>query len=122
MPRVFLSHATPDRPLLEQAVVAPLRQAGVGTWYCKDDIAGMDQWEPAIRQGLKDSDWFLLAMTPAALRSPWVKAELDFAFHLADTDPRRKAWIVPVLLAPCAAIDFHLRLPGIQHFDLTAGA
>jgi GTPase SAR1 family protein len=117
MPRVFISHATPDRPLLEELVIGPLHSHGVATWFCKDDILGSNHWEPAIRKGLQESDWFLLAMTPNAQQSEWVKAELEFAFHIADNEPRRREWVIPIILGPCKAFDFHLRLANIQFFD-----
>ena len=61
--RVFISHATADRPTVERAVIRPLTELGLTTWYCKDDIHGSDKWERKIRDGIRTCQLFVLVMS-----------------------------------------------------------
>lgn len=63
MARVFVSHSSLDRDLVEREIIAPLRQHGVETWYSKDSIETASEWEGRIRQGLKTCDWFLVVLS-----------------------------------------------------------
>lgn len=111
MARVFVSHSTNDRPVVDGVIVPLLQQAGLETWYSKDDIKPAQNFQQEIVQGLEKCQWFLLVMTPEASLSPWVRAELNWAID------NRRGRIVPVLLKDCEALSFHLQLPPIQHVD-----
>lgn len=110
-PRVFISHASADRALVEQTIVNPLRQHGITTWFAHDDIHTADEWERRILDGLRECEWFLVAMSPRATQSDWVKDEVQWA---VDERPRR---MIPVLLAPCDPRQIHIRLARLQHLD-----
>lgn len=111
MARVFVSHSTKDRPVVDGVLVPLLQHAGLETWYSKEDINPAQHFEREIVQGLKRCEWFLLVMTHDASLSPWVRAELNWAIE------NRPGRIVPVLLKDCQALSFHLQLPPIQHVD-----
>jgi len=113
MPRVFISHSSEDRGFVEREIVSLLRRKGIPTWYSTDDISSASEWETTIRAGLQSCDWFLIVLSPRSLASPWVKAELQWAFD------NRSGRIVPVLMEPCRPADFHLLLGSIQHVDYT---
>ena len=111
MAKVFVSHSSQDRELLENAVFPCLREAGLDIWYSTDKIRGSEQWERAILNALESCDWFVLAMSPSAAMSPWVRSEVHWAME------HRWGRIVPVLVKDCALLDFHLRLPELQYVD-----
>ena len=79
MSRVFISHSSRDRDLVEREVIEPLRRHDIETWYSKDDIETAADWEKSICQGLNDCEWFLVVLTPRAVESRWVKIEVDWA-------------------------------------------
>jgi hypothetical protein len=91
---LFLSHATPDRELAE-ALASTLRAHGVPVWFSRTDLAGAQQWHDEIGRALGRCDWFALLLSPAAVRSRWVKRELLFALDRYD------GRIVPILLRGC---------------------
>ena len=111
MPKVFISHASNDRDFVEREIIAPLEQHGIRTWYSKDKIKTATLWEKTIREGLNTCDWFLVAVTPNALASDWVQAEVQWALD------HRKGRVVPVLCADCNPEDLHLKLLLIQRID-----
>jgi len=116
MPTVFISHSSEDREFVESQIVHCLKENGVESWYSKDSIMGASRWEREILQGLKKCDWFLVAMSPRAAQSKWVKFEVDWAFA------RRQEHIIPVLIADCDPDDFHIGMAGIHNIDLRAGS
>lgn len=111
MTKIFISHSTEDRALIEDRLVRFLHARGFEPWFAQDSIMGAARWEREILQGLKECDWFLVAMSPHAAKSQWVKDEVDWAFA------RRRGKIIPVLIADCDADDFHIGMAGIQHID-----
>ena len=113
MTKVFISHSTPDRGKVERYIIDLLRSKGIETWYAKENIQTAEEWERSIVQGLKDCDWFLVALTPNAANSKWVRREVHWALE------RRPGKVIPVLLEHCDPVDLNLGLHGIQYVDLT---
>jgi len=92
-----------------------LRQHSIAAWYSGDDIASASVWERTIRQGLASCDWFLVVLSPDAIRSEWVQAEVQWAMD------HRKERIVPVLARACDPSDLHLQLIRYQYVDFANG-
>ncbi len=110
---VFISHSTIDRVRVESEIVSLLQGKGIGIWYSKDDIVTAEVWERSIREGLKRCEWFLVAVSPNAIKSEWVHREVHWALD------RRAGRVVVVLLEPCDPADLHLGLDRIQYADFT---
>jgi len=91
-----MSFADEDRPFA-QRVVGRLRQHGLDVWFAPSHLRGADQWHDEIGRALDRCDWFILVLSPAAIRSRWVKRELLFALDEARYDDR----ITPILLRRC---------------------
>jgi hypothetical protein len=116
LPReVFLSHATPDRAFVDR-FVRVLRGNGVPVWYSVTNIIGAQQWHDEIGMALERCDWFALVLSPAALKSKWVRRELQFALN----DDRYVGKIVPVLRKSCEFKQLSWTLPSFQVVDFTS--
>lgn len=115
MPCVFISHSSLDREVVEREIITPLRVHGVDTWYSTDDIQTASEWERQIHKGLTACDWFLVALSPRAVESEWVRREVHWAVM------RRKDKVVPVMLETCEPEDLHLGLLPIQYIDFRGG-
>lgn len=113
MTKVFISHSTKDRALVESSLLGPLRQAGINWWYSPDNLEGGSEWEREILRGLRSCTHFIIAMTPDSANSPWVRTEVQWAVqHRFDN-------LLPIMLKPVEPEEFHLRLIGKQYIDLT---
>src|SRR6266436_3921115 len=110
MPRIFLSHSSKDRQLADD-LAELFRLHYVETWYSKRDILA-GPWESEIYQGLDQCDSFLVILSDDALRSEWVRKEVELALQ----DPRyfERGRIVPVLVRPCDWRTLHARLDRFQ--------
>jgi serine/threonine protein kinase len=110
--RVFVSHSSKDRRVVEDDIVFPLEANGISTWYSKVSIQTAAEWERSILEGLKSCGWFLIAMSTNSASSEWVRDELHWAIE------NRPARILPMLLEDCEPREFHIRLARLQAIDL----
>lgn len=113
---IFLSHASADRNSAD-ILARALRQAGLKVWYSRSHLKGAQQWHDEIGRALKRCDWFLLLLSPRAVKSRWVKLELTYATNQA----RYTEHIMPVMLKPCDYEALSWTLGSIQKVDATAG-
>ena len=112
---VFISYSTKDREFIVTELAPLLESHGLEAWYGEDEIKTADLWERSIFEGLRDSEWFVVVMSPRSAQSVWVQREVNWAMQ------NRAGRIVPVLLEPCNPLDFHLEMPQIQLVKFTAG-
>jgi len=77
--RLFISHSSPDRAVLEEDILPVLQANGIQYWYSATDICGGSDWEKVIRKALSECDWFMVALSPNAISSDWVQAEVHWA-------------------------------------------
>lgn len=112
--RIFISHSTKDRDFVDREIISLLRRHGIETWYSKDDIQTASQWKRVIVEGLKSCDWFLVGLSPRSIVSPWVEAEVDWAFD------HRQDRIVPVIIEDCTWDEFNLLLRTLQNVNFSA--
>lgn len=113
--RVFISHSTQDREIIERDLILPLESAGIKTWMAESDVRKASEWEQTIKVGLETCEWFIVVVSMSALRSEWVKDELFWAI---DNRPYR---IVPICLDSSDPQQLHIRLRRIQHLRLSDG-
>lgn len=58
-----------------------------------------DDFVKKINEGLAGRQWLVLVMTPDALRSEWVEAEVNAALHRLRQ--RRMSGVIPIVAKPC---------------------
>jgi hypothetical protein len=111
---VFLSHSSTDhRFTLRLANV--LRDHGLPVWYSATEILAAQQWHDQIGDALSRCDWFVVILSPPAVKSEWVRRELLFALN----DRRYKERITPLLYRPCKSEQLSWTLSGFQRVDFT---
>ena len=111
---VFLSHASGDRRFADK-LAQTLRQHGVRVWYSRTHLRGAQQWQDEIGLALRRCDWFVVILSPRAVKSMWVKRELSYAL----IQRRFQNRIVPVLHRQCDYEKLHWALASSQMVDLT---
>jgi len=111
---LFISHASGDRRFVDR-LIEVLRRHRIRFWYSPSHLVGAQQWHDEIGNALSRCDWFLLVLSPAALRSMWVKRELQYALQTEHFNHR----IIPILLRACDSSDLSWTLKAIQWIDFT---
>lgn len=111
---VFLSHSSDDADTAIE-IARVLGECGISTWYAPREIVGSQKWQDEIGAALGRCDWFMLLLSPGAVRSMWVRRELQYALIQRRYDGR----ITPVLISPCDPDNLSWVLQTFQQVDLT---
>lgn len=115
---VFLSHSSLDAKFAER-LAAMLREHGIPLWYSPTEILGAQQWHDEIGAALARCDWFVIILSPSAVKSEWVRRELLFALNeLRYRDEQRyRDRIAPLLIRTCNIRKLSWTLSSFQHID-----
>jgi len=105
---VFISHATKDRDFVEQELLPLLQTHDVEAWYCRTDIPSAAMWKQEVLQALKQSERVVVVLSPHAVISEWVQAEVHWALE------NRRGRVIPLLYLDCDAAELDLRLAQLQ--------
>ncbi len=95
MARVFLSHASPDKPAARRIGEA-LRLAGHQPWLDEQEILVGESIPAAVERGLRAADFVVMCLSRAAAERGWVEAERDAT--LMQQFSQRKERVLPVRL------------------------
>lgn len=76
----FISYSREDKHLME-ILASILETAGHTTWVDADNIMPGQTWQSTILQGLRDADFCIVILTPRAIKSTYVKEELELALN-----------------------------------------
>src|SRR5437870_11218374 len=109
MHEVFLSHASRDH-IKARRLREVLLSHGIPVWFSPHHIRGAQQWQDEIGEALSRCDWFTVLLTPHAVKSMWVKREVNYAF----IEKRYQNRIVPLLFKKCDYRLLHWVLPQVQ--------
>ena len=109
----FLSYSSEDKATAARIATA-LDAMGERVWY-DWEIGPGDSIGVKIEEGLARHDTLIILLSPASVKSKWVRRELDTALmdQLAGHDVK----IIPALVAPCKLPAF---LKSIKYVDFTS--
>jgi len=88
--KIFISHSTKDK-WAARRIAEDLHKIGATTFLDEKDISSGQSLDESIKEHLKDSNDFLILLSPSSLKSEWVLLELGGAIALEKK-------IVPILL------------------------
>jgi TIR domain len=109
MREVFLSHASQDHAKATRLRDVLVSQ-GVSVWFSPHHLQGADQWIDEIGKALDRCDWFMVLLTPHAVRSMWVQREFKYAL----IEKRFHGRIIPLLFKKCRVRSLSWTLPQLQ--------
>ena len=92
-----------------------IRRHGIPVWYSKTNIMGAQEWHDEIGAALRRCNWFVVILSPNAIKSPWVKNELLFSLN----HHRYRQKIVPVLYQKCKYERLSWTLSNFQILNFT---
>jgi hypothetical protein len=96
--KVFISHASRDKNFVDR-LVSDLAPRGVPVWYDKLDVWLGDSIPGKINTGISEAKYFLIVLSPAAVKSKWVQEELNAA--LMRQVAADGTFLLPVLVEDC---------------------
>jgi hypothetical protein len=98
MPKLFLSHSSKDNYFAGK-LGADLKKLGHEVWLDEWEIKVGDCIVQKIEEGITDSDYIIIVLTPEAIESGWVGREWKTAFWKEVN--QKKVIVLPVLLKKC---------------------
>ena len=119
-PKVFLSHATKDKPRFVNGFDERLESEGFVVWLDDRELpSSKDIVEAIFEQGLGESDVVVIVLSEHSIHSEWVRAEMNTAVALRI---RGRCRILPILLdnveVPVGLlVDFHVRISDCGAYD-----
>lgn len=109
-PIAFLSYSRADWDDFVSGLVSRLADSSQRVWIDQDYIVGGDDWMDAIGEALQVCDALLLVLSPASLKSKYVKYE--YRYFLSQGKP-----IIPVLYQKVDKLPFELLT--LHYIDFT---
>ena len=85
--RIFVSHSHQDDSWC-RAFVTSLQRIGADAWYFPTADVG-NLFLSDVESELRSRPIFIVILSPASVRSPWVKREVNAAINLQDRQPER---------------------------------
>src|SRR5437870_3443847 len=98
MPGVFLSHSSNDKCMVTK-LAADLVTRGVPVWFDSWELETGDSLFQRIFDGIDQSTFLILALSPSSVQSKCVIRELNAALAKENTLGRKV--ILPIKLADC---------------------
>ena len=98
MSKIFLSYSRRDESAIKK-IRERLTSSGVEVWLDQTDIEPGDRIPDKIGRGIRECDYFLIALSPISVESEWVQMELNIA--LAEEIKRKVKFVIPMLMEKC---------------------
>jgi hypothetical protein len=96
--KIFISHASKDKNFVDR-LVSDLAAHAIPVWYDKLDVRLGDSIPGKINSGISEAKYFLMVLSPAAIKSKWVQEELNAA--LMRQVASAGTFLIPVLVEDC---------------------
>lgn len=117
-PKVFISYAREDEKQAAQ-LYDRLRGSGYEPWIDMRDLRVGQEWEPTIRQAIRDADFIVICLSNRSLsKRGFIQKEIRFALECYGSIPFGEAFLLPVRLEECPPPP---PLSPIQYVDLFLG-
>ncbi len=101
--QVFLSYSSKDKDFVHK-LAEDLKSYGTTVWWDKWEMKVGDSLNHKIQDGLEDSAYLAVVLTPDSVASPWVERELNAV--LVRELEHRNVSVLPLLVRDCTLPPF----------------
>jgi hypothetical protein len=115
--QVFLSHVPSDGPWARE-LAQQLAAAGIRVVDPFDELLPGDNWSLKIGKALEESEAMIVLISPAAVKSSWLRGEIQYALG----EERFEGRLIPVKVEPTDDFPWALRsMPWVGGDPVEAG-
>jgi hypothetical protein len=115
--KVFLCHASEDKPAIRQLHEKLLRE-GFYVWLDEKSLLPGQDWKQEISKAVRNSDIVVICLSKMSInKAGFVQKEIRYALDVADEKPENQIFLIPVRLEECHVPE---RLKDKQWVDLFA--
>jgi hypothetical protein len=102
--KVFISYSDADEPWAD-GLRSALAKFDIEVWDPASHIAPGENWGLKYGKALEDSDAVVVLLSPASVKSDWVRSEIQYAL----SSPQFRDRLIPVLVRPTDEMPWILR-------------
>ncbi len=96
--KVFISYSSKDRTFAER-LAADFKRHGIDVWYDGWEMKVGDSLTRKIHEGIRESSYLAIVLSPDSVSSRWVRVELEAAINREiQTD---SVFVLPILYQKC---------------------
>ncbi|MGH2501894.1 MAG: TIR domain-containing protein [Ktedonobacterales bacterium] len=106
----FISYSRADSAFIDR-LEADLRAYGFDTWVDRQHLEGGADWARVIEMQIQQRETLVVALSPDAITSTWVRREITFALNGGK-------YIIPIIARPVASTP--IEIVNLQYIDLSA--
>ncbi len=100
--RVFLCHASQDKPAVRELYQKLRAEAWIQPWLDEEELYPGDDWDLEIEKAVENSDVVLVCLSNGSInKKGYVQKELRFALDIALEIPEEEIFIIPLRLEEC---------------------
>jgi hypothetical protein len=115
--RVFLCHASPDKPAVRY-LHRRLQDEGIEPWLDEVNILPGQDWDHQIRTAIRSSHVVLVCLSRASInRIGYLQKEIRHVLDVADEQPPGTIFLIPVRLEECNVPDRISRWQWVDMFE-----
>jgi hypothetical protein len=97
----FISYAHEDE-VAARKLYSDLKNSGANPWLDKECLIPGQKWEIAIKQAIKNSDFFLAVLSSTSEeKRGYVQKEISQALDILDEFPESRIFLIPIRLDEC---------------------
>ena len=111
--KIFLCHSSKDKDFVK-SLALKLRQNNVDVWLDEWEMLPGDSLITKIQNGIDESSWFGVILSPHSVASKWCTKELNTA--ISKELEKNNVFVIPILKEVC---DFPIFLKEKMYADLT---
>ena len=98
---IFLCHSSSDKPKVRE-LYERLSNDGFTPWLDETNLLPGQDWQQEIPKAVRKSDIVLVCLSQASInKTGYVQKEIRYALDVADEQPERAIFIIPLKLEEC---------------------
>jgi hypothetical protein len=113
--RVFLCHASQDKPIARELYQRLLAEGWIDPWLDEEKLLPGQDWDMEIEQAVEAADVVVVCLSSTSVsKEGYIQRELKFALDVALEKPENTIFVIPVRLDAC---DLPRRIRSWQYVD-----
>jgi hypothetical protein len=113
--RLFLSHASEDKPLIRD-LYTRLKAIGLEPWLDEIDLVPGQNWKDTIQRQIQQSDYFLACLTSNSGKAGFLRKEFEYALERYAVRRSNNISLIPVKLSPSDIPDIQISSVTLRDF------
>lgn len=98
---VFLCHSSGDKQAVRN-LHKRLLTDGINPWLDEENLLAGQEWEQEIPKAVRESDIVIICLSQSAInKKGYVQKEIKYALDVADEQPERTIFLIPIKLEEC---------------------